>query len=547
MEQPTAPSELGGVNLADDTRQERKHKGHFARYRQIAMVLAKYRLEEVLRYVGMQHYLLIGWVLRGNPLRRMTHTKPERMRMAIEELGTFFVKLGQILSTRADLLPPAYTKELSKLQSSLKPLPVEAMKKVVSDELGHSTDELFSSFDPDPIGVASIGQVYACSLADGTGVVVKVQKPGVPEQVEEDMDILGHVAVSATKHWKGAQQYDLVGIVQEIAETIKTETDYLQEGHSAEYFAGFFEEDRTIHIPRIFWESTTARMITMERIRGIGILDVKSLDKAGFDRKMLAKRSVSLWLKMVFEGDAFHADPHPGNLFVEPDGRLGLVDFGMVCQVDDEVRWRLGSALKAILDRDADLLIDALIELGAVSLRVEGSRASLRKDVKYVMVHYPTIHLQKRSESVSSSLGQLFSLLRRNHIQLPSNTFLLLKTIVMAQSLGRGLDPDFDITPMLESSVIRLVKKRYSITAALRRLPSAAAELASLSAGLPERLDRMMKTVERGEMQVRADVSGMERYVQQLKLTANRTVIWIVGAALFLGLALFFLALRLGH
>ncbi len=530
-----------------DAKQKRKHKGHFARYRQIVMVLAKYRLEEVLRYVGMQKYLLIGWVLRGNPFRKMAYTKPERMRMAIEELGTFFVKLGQILSTRADLLPPAYTKELSKLQSSLKPLPVEVMKKVISDELGRSTDEVFSSFDPHPIGVASIGQVYSCALADGTEVVAKVQKPGVPEQVEEDMYILSRLAVSATKHWKGAQQYDLVGIVQEIADTIKTEMDYIQEGHSAEYFAQFFQEDRTIHIPKILWESTTVRVVTMERIRGIGILDVQSLDKAGFDRKELAKRSVSLWLKMVFEGDAFHADPHPGNLFVEPDGRLGLVDFGMVCQVDDEVRWRLGNALKAILDRNADLLIDALIELGAVSLRLEGSRARLRKDVKYVMVHYPTIHLQKRSESVSSSLGQLFSLLRRNHIQLPSNTFLLLKTIVMAQSLGRGLDPKFDIAPMLESSVMRLIKKRYSIIAALRRFPAAAAELVSMAAGLPQRLDRMMKTAERGEIQVRADVSGVEQHIHHLERLVNKTVIGIIVAALILGLALFFVGSQLGH
>ena len=532
--------------MFDNTKQERKPKGHFARYRQIVMVLAKYRLEEVLRYIGMQKYFAFRWVLRGNPLRKMVYTKPERARMAIEELGTSFVKLGQILSTRADLLPPAYIKELSKLQSSLKPLPIEVIKKVISDELGRSADEVFSSFDPHPIGVASIGQVYSGTLAGGTEVVVKVQKPGVPELVEEDMYILGRAAVSATKNWKGAQQYDLVGITQEIADTIKTETDYIQEGHSAEYLARFFQEDQTIHVPRILWEYTTERVITMERIHGIGILDVQSLDKAGFDRRELAKRSVSLWLKMVFEGEAFHADPHPGNLFVEPDGRLGLVDFGMVCPVDDEVRWHLANALKAIMERNADLLIDALIELGAVSLRLEGYRARLRKDVKYVMVHYPTIHLQKRSESVNSSLGQLFTLLRRNHLQLPSNPFLLLKTIVMAQSLGRGLDPDFDILPMLESSVVGIFKKRYSLTAALGRLPAAAAEMASLAGGLPQRLDRMMKTVERGEIQVRADVSGVERYIHQLKQLVNRTVIGIIVAAIIIGLALFFRGFGMG-
>jgi len=260
-----------------------------------------------------------------------------------------------------------------------------------------------------------------------------------------------------------------VGIVQEIADTIKLETDYVQEGHNAEYFAWFFKDDKTIHIPTILWESTTSRVITMERIHGIGVRDIQALDKAGFDRRELAKRAVSIWLKMVFEGEAFHADPHPGNLFVEPDGRLGLVDFGMVCMVDNEVRWHLANALKALIDRNPDMLIDALIELGAVSLRVEGSRALLRKDMKYVMGQFSTTHLLKRSESVSYNLEQLFTMLRRNHIQLPSNTFLLLKTIVMAQSLGRGLDPDFDIAPLLQSSVIRIIKKRYSVTAALRR------------------------------------------------------------------------------
>ena len=531
----------------DNAQQKNKAPSHFARYRQIAMVLGKYRLEEILKYVGIRNYRIVGWLLRGNPWRKLPNSKPERFRMAIEELGTTFVKLGQILSTRADLLPPEYTKELSKLQSSLKPLPVELMKDVISDDLGRPVDEVFSQFVSAPIGVASIGQVYACTVKDGQEVVVKVQKPGVPEIVKEDMYILGRAAVSATKHWKGAQQYDLVGIVQEIADTIQIETDYIQEGHNAEYFAWFFRGDHTIHVPTILWESTTPRVITMERINGIGILDIQALDKAGFDRKELAKRSVSIWLKMVFEGEAFHADPHPGNLFVEPDGRLGLVDFGMTVTVDNEVRWHLANALKAILDRNADMLIDALIELGAVSLRVEGSRARLRKDMKYVMGHFSTTHLLKRSESVSYNLEQLFTMLRRNRIQLPSNTFLLLKTIVMAQSLGRGLDPEFDIAPLLQSSVIRAIRKRYSIIAAVKRMPMETAQLASLVAGLPQRFDRMLKTAERGEMQVRADVSGIDKYIQHVEQLISKAVIIILVASVIIGLALFFLATRLGR
>jgi ubiquinone biosynthesis protein len=527
-------------------------KNHFARYRQIAMVLTRYRLEEVLRYVGLQKYMIFRWLLRGNPWRKMTQTKPERMALAIEELGTTFIKLGQILSTRSDLLPPEYIKELSKLQNSLKPLPLEVMKEVMASELGAAADHIFSSFDQ-PVGVASIGQVYSCgqvftcSLDEGLEVVLKVQKPGVQEQIEEDMLILGKAAVAATKQWKGAQQYDLVGIVQELSDIIKTETDYIHEGRNAEYLAEFFQKDPTVHVPRVFWEYTTSRIITLERIRGIGIRDVEALDKAGFDRKELAKRSVDLWLKMIFECDLFHADPHPGNLFIEPDGRLGLVDFGMVATVDDEVRWHLANTLKAILDRNADLLIDSLIELGAVNLNNEVSRNSLRKDIKYVMGHFSVKAKRPIAEDLNSNLGLLLLILRRNKIQMPSNTFLLLKTIIMAQGLGTVLDPDFDIFPMLEKYIKDLIKKRYSLFSALRRLPSATAELVSLAVGLPQRLDRIMKTAERGELQIKTDVSGVEKHIHHLERIVNRIIVVIIAVALFLGLTFMISAYWLRH
>ena len=520
-------------------------KSHIARYREIVTVLSKYKLDKVLSYVGLQKYRIIGVVFGGNPLRKTTYSEPERMRMAIEELGTTFVKLGQLLSTRTDLLPPAYIKELVKLQNSVAPESPEKMKKVISDELGRSTDDVFEKFEQ-TVGTASISQVYscgqvnACTLSDGTEVVTKVQKPGVREQIEQDMDILHQAAISLTKHWKGVQQYDLVGITQEMADTMRKETDYIQEGHNAEYFREFFEEDPTVHIPKIYWEATTERILTMERIHGIGIWDVESLEKAGYDRKELAKRAVSLWLKMVFEGEAFHADPHPGNLFVEPDGRLGLIDFGMVYAVDDEVRWRLANAVKSIMDRDADKLIDALIELGAVSLQFEGSRTSLRKDLKSMMGRFSTIQLQKHSESVTANLEQLMSILRRNQIQLPANTFMLLKTLIMAQGLGKALDPDFNILPMLQSSIQGLIKRRYSVEAAVQRLPMMAVEIGSLAAGLPQRLDRMLSATERGELQFRVDASGVERHIFRLERIGNRMAIAIIVAAIIIGLALFF-------
>ena len=311
------------------------------------------------------------------------------------------------------------------------------------------------------------------------------------------------------------------------------ELDYIREGHSAEHFAQFFREDPSIHIPKVIWEYTTPQVITLERIRGIGILDVAALDKAGFDRKELAKRSVNIWVKMVFEDKVFHADPHPGNLFVEADGRLGLIDFGMIGLIDDEVRDRLVAAVKGMLDRDVDLFIDSLMDMGAViTLR---ARANLRRDLKHIMGHYPDSTSQL---NLTYNLGELIAVVRRNHVQLPANTFMLLKAMSMAQSIGRGLDIDFNFFEVLQPHIEKALKEKYAPSAILRRLPSAVVHLAMFGAGLPARLDRVVKAVERGEFEVRTDVSGLDQYIHELERVVNRAIIGIIIAAVILALVI---------
>jgi len=517
----------------------RSRSRHWDRYRQITMVLVKHRLGELIRTLGLEKFLPLRFMPPGNPWRKEIYSKSERTRMAMEELGTTFVKVGQILSTRTDIFPSDFSQELSKLQSCLPPLPVEVIEKVISDELGRPVKEIFKSFDPNPVGVASIGQAHAATLHDGTDVVIKVRKPGVVEQVAEDMDILRQLAEGAGKRSEYFFQYDLTKLTEEITDTITAELDYIREGHSAEHFAQFFQGDPSIHVPKIFWQYTTPRVIVLERIRGIEILDVPALDKAGFDRKELAKRSVGIWLKMVFEDGVFHADPHPGNLFVEPDGRLGLIDFGMVGMVDDEVRDHLATAVKAIIDRDVDVLVDSIIDLGAVALA--SSRENLRADLKHLMGHRPTI---EEFHQVSN-IGELIAAVRRNHVQLPANTFLLLKTMAMAQSLGKGLNPDFNFFVELQPHVEATFKKRYSPSAILRRLPSTAADLALFGIGLPKRLFRIVRLLERGEIHFRTDVSGLELHLEHLERIVKMLVIGLITAAVILGITILFLAYRL--
>ncbi|OGO31858.1 MAG: hypothetical protein A2Z29_04520 [Chloroflexi bacterium RBG_16_56_11] len=503
------------------------------------MVLVKHRLGDFIRMFGLEKYLPFHWVPPGNPWHKELHTRSERTRMAMEELGTTFVKIGQILSTRTDMLPSDYTRELSKLQSSMAPLPVAVIEKVISDELHKPVSELFRSFDQNPLGVASIGQAHAATLLDGTDVVIKVRKPGVVEQVTEDLDILRQVAENAARRSNYSYQYNLPGVVEEIADTITAELDYVREGHSAEHFAQFFQEDPKMHVPKIFWQYTTPRVIVLERIRGIGIHDIPALEKAGFDRKELAGRAVDVWLRMVFEDAVFHADPHPGNLFVEPDGRLGLIDYGMVGLVDDDVRDHLATGVKAILDRDADLLVESITDLGAVA--PIGSRESLRVDLKHVMGHYP----QMAEFHLAYNLGELFTVVRRNGVQLPANTFLLLKTMAMTQSLGRGLNRDFDFFKALQPHIEKAVDKRYSFSATLRRLPSALTDLAIFGVGLPKRLLRIVRSLERGELLVRTDVSGLEIHMEHLERIVRMLVVGIVAGAVILGATVIYLASRL--
>jgi ubiquinone biosynthesis protein len=501
-------------------------------------VLVKNRLSDMIETLGLEKFLPFHWVPSVS-LRKDKYTRSERTRMAMEELGTTFVKVGQIISTRTDIFPPDFTRELSKLQNSLPALPADVIEAAITEELGRPAKEIFRSFDPVPLGVASIGQAHAATLHDDTEVVVKVRKPGVIEQVMEDLDILRHLAENAAKRPDHYSQYSLTGLVEEISDTIKAEMDYIREGHSAEHFAQFFHEDANIHVPKVFWQYTTPRVIVLERIRGIGILDLPALDKAGFDRKALSTRAVNIWLKMVFTNGVFHADPHPGNLFVEADGRLGLIDFGMIGAVDDEVRDHLANAVRAILERDAETLVDSIIDLGA--LTPSGSRDSLLADLRHIMGHYPLL-----SEfHLASNLGELFSVVRRNRVQLPVNTFMLLKAMSMAQSLGKGLDREFNFFDQLQPYVEESIKKRYSFSSTVRRFPAALSDIAVFGVGLPKRLLRIVRSMEKGDLHFRTDVEGLERHMEHLERIVRMLVVGIIGAAVILGITILFLATRL--
>ena len=261
------------------------------RMREIAEVLSRHGLGYLADLLGLDRWVPFRRGPPGHERHGPPHTRPEHVRLALEELGPTFVKLGQVLSTRPDLVPPEYRAELAKLQDAAAQVPAEVVRELIGHECGAHLATLFATFDFQPLAAASIGQAHAATLHDGTDVVVKVRRPGAVEQVEQDLEILQNLAARASRHWEAAAGYDLVGLADEFARTLRSELDYLREGRSAERFVANFADDPGLHIPRVFWEATTSRVLTLERIRGIKVDDLDALDAAGVDRRALAERA----------------------------------------------------------------------------------------------------------------------------------------------------------------------------------------------------------------------------------------------------------------
>ncbi len=512
---------------------DRAADGHPHRGREIAEVLGRHGLGYLVGMLGLERFVPFHRGLFGHPRRAEPYTRPEHIRMALEDLGAAWIKLGQILSTRADLLPPEYQAELAKLQDAAPPVPLEAVRVVITTELGRPPEEVFAHFDPTPLAAASIGQAHAATLFDGTEVVVKVRRPGVVEQVEQDLELFLNLAATASRRWELAEEYDLVGLAQEFAQTLWAELDYLREGRNAERFAKTFAGDPMVHIPRIFWETTTSRVLTLERIRGVKINDRPALEAAGVERTALAERAARILLKMVFEDGFFHADPHPGNFFVEPAGRIGLIDFGMVGTVDELTQERLVALLLAVTSQDPDRLVDAFLDLGVARRRVD--RAALREDLKHLLERYYGRPIGEIA--VGPVLTDALAVIHRHRLHLPSNLALLLKTVMMAEGLAAQLDPDFRLTSILVPYAERLMLRQYSPLRWAHRLGTASLEAAELGVVLPRQFRRLLRELEQGELQLGMRPEGFEPLVRRFERLANRLVLGMLASAFIVGLA----------
>ena len=498
------------------------------RYREIAETLSRHGMGYLVDAVGLEQLVPFHHGLLGHERREKPYTRPEHLRLALEQLGTTFVKLGQILSTRPDLVGAEFEAELSKLQDAAPAVSFEAVADAISSELGRPVDEAYETFEREPLAAASIGQAHAATLHDGTEVVVKVRRPGVVEQVEQDLDILQNLAARAQRRWQAAAHYDLVGLAAEFATTLRAELDYLREGRNAERFAANFAGDPELHIPRVLWETSTSRVLTLERIRGINVSELRALDAAGIDRPALAERATRVVAEMVFEDGFFHADPHPGNFFIETAGTIGLIDFGMVGEIDEVLRERLGALLLALAREDPDRIATALLQLATAHGPVD--RARLRADIERMVSRYAGKPIGELP--LGALIGDVVDIIRRNELELPRELALLVKAVVMLEGVGARLDPEIRLGEVLAPYAQRFVTRMLSPAAIAQRLRQAGLDIAQLGLELPEQLHRMLALLESEGLRLRLPPEDLEALATTIRRRDDRLVVAVLAATL---------------
>ncbi len=516
---------------------------HLQRYREIARILVRHGFGELVDTLELLPYLsLPRRLLRREDSVSFPLGVPHRLRLALEELGPTFVKLGQVLSTRPDLLPTAYISELAKLQDTVPPSAWGEIRALLDTELGVPIEEVFTDFDPTPMAAASLSQVHTARLPCGTPVVVKVQRPNIQALIETDLEILFDLARLIQERTPVGAIYDLVEIADEFAVTLRAELDFRREGRNADRFRALFADEPYLHIPHVHWDYTTHRVLVLERIDGIKIDDIEALDAAGYNRNHIALNAARMIIKEVLEDGFFHADPHPGNFAVMPGEVIGAMDFGMVGHLSHRSRTDLIRLYVVAVRLDEEGIVDHLVHMGVVSGTV--NRRELQRDVGRLLRKYhgiPLIDVRAR-EVVEDIMPIAF----RHNLHLPSDLWLLGKTLAMMEGVGLKLVPEFDMFAVSEPYVRRFMRDMASPRTWGPPLLKATGEWMELLGQIPRISSQILTRVERGEVEVTIDHKGLTEALGRIDQLANRLSLSMLLAALIVGLALLVPVFNLG-
>jgi len=502
------------------------------RYRQIITVLAGYGLGHLLEVLNLSQVVALSRRMLRRDGGKASHlSPPERLRLAMEELGPTFIKLGQLLSTRADIIPAPFVQEFARLQDSVPSIPFHEIRAQIERALGCSVEERFGSLEPEAIAAASIAQVHRARLANGEEVVVKVRRPGVTEGVETDIDILMDLAYLLERHLPGSDIYDPVGVVREFAYTIRREMDLSREGHAIEKIRDNFAGDPTLHFPRVYWEATAKAVLTIEYMRGIKVNDLAALDAAGLDRREIARRGASAFLRMVLDHGFFHGDPHPGNVLIMPGNVIGLLDFGMVGRLDPGLKRYLTDVLSCVIRRDVDGLIHTIV--GAGEMNETLNLRSLKKGLADFIDGY--LELPLKEIEVGRMLLEFIDLISTYRIKMHPDLTMLVKVLVIVEGMGRELDPGFDMVGHLRPFLEDALREKHSPGRVLKETAEALDAYLGLARDLPREIREVLNKINRNKFRIDLEHRGLDRFSREMDRSANRLSLSLIIAALLIG------------
>ena len=515
-----------------------KEYAYVKRYREIVDVMIRHGFGYLVDRFGLRPFRSVREKLFGpKPIKEqlLTLSEAERLRLALEELGPTFIKFGQILSTRHDLIPVEYIQELSKLQDTVAPFEYSEAKKVIEREFGKKIEDIFLSFNPGQIASASIGQVYRATLSGNKEVAVKVMRPGVEEVIETDLAILASLARFAERHIKESKFFNPAGFIDEFSRVMRQEIDYSHEAQNADRFYSNFAAVPTVKIPKIYWEYTTKHVLTQEYSEGIKISDIEHIEATGLDKKKLSTDLANAYLKMIFEDGFYHADPHPGNILVSREGVIIFLDFGMAGHVDPVLHENLANLIISIQRNDIDLLIDTLSELGLVSYTGSESPALRIKLEDFLNQYYS---LSTRLIDPTAFLRDIIHIFAKTRGKIPSNLMLLSKTLILRDEISRKLDPEHNFAELTQPFVKKMIEERTRASYIMNEVSKTVWDFAHLIKVLPRRINHILTKAEKGTIRYELEHQGLENFIEELDVMSNRLSFSMIIASLIVGSSL---------
>uniref|UniRef100_UPI0030D933D0 ABC1 kinase family protein n=2 Tax=Oculatella sp. LEGE 06141 TaxID=1828648 RepID=UPI0030D933D0 len=478
----------------------------------------------VLKLLAAQWAYTKPWTYRGGISDEAKATRRRKLAVWIREtlldLGPTFIKVGQLFSTRADLFPVEYVEELSKLQDKVPAFSYEQVEQIVQKDLGKTVPQLYRSFDPIPLAAASLGQVHRAQLHSGEEVVVKVQRPGLKKLFTIDLEILKGIARYFQNHRDWGRGRDWMGIYGECCRILWEEIEYLSEGRNADTFRRNFRGEDWVKVPRVYWRYSSPRALTLEYLPGIKISHYEALEAAGLDRKTLAQLGAKAYLQQLLNDGFFHADPHPGNIAVSPEGALIFYDFGMMGRVQPVTRERLLDTFFGIAQKDADRVVTSLIELGALAPAED--LGPVRRSVQFMLDHFMDQPFE--NQSVAAISDDLYEIAYDQPFRFPATFTFVMRAFSTLEGVGKGLDPDFNFMEVARPFAMQIMTNGNGTgsdpnglsNGILGELSRQAAQVSSTALGLPRRIEDTLEQLERGDIRVRVRSTETDRVLRRL-------------------------------